>query len=122
MELKAKDEFEGLVDGALLIGSEPSDVLVEAMQIDGSELLNQHARPVSGGGDLRAEGRWSGAARGRGDDGRRKPEQGVGLHDDAIAGSALLTASAGRQPDAVDVAARHSGQSAEAASISAITA
>jgi len=51
-----------------------------------------------------------------------EPEQRVGLHDDAVARIALPVPAPDRQPDAVDIAARHSGQSADAASISAMTA
>jgi hypothetical protein len=95
---------------------------VEAMQVHGAELLNQYARGVAGDLYLRAERRGRGASRRRGYQRRRQPEQRVSLNDDGVAGAALLVTASGGQSDAIDVTPRHEGQSADTASMSAITA
>jgi hypothetical protein len=122
MRLQPEHEFQRIVDGTLLAGSKTAHVTVEAVRVDGSELLDKHAGHISGEDDFRTKGRRGGAARRRGDDDRRQAQQGVGLHDDAVPWASLLVAAARREPHAVHVAAGHSGQSADAASMSAMTA
>jgi hypothetical protein len=95
---------------------------VEALKVDGAELLNQNARDVAGYVYFRAERRGRGTSRRRGYERRGEPEQRVSLNDYGVAGAALLMAASGGQSDAVDVTPRHAGQSADTASMSAMTA
>jgi hypothetical protein len=121
-DLQREDQFERRVDRALLIKREPACVSVEAIQVHGAQLLDQHACRFAVDLDLRAECGGRRASRGRRDDRGREPEELVGLHDHRVSWPSLLMPSDGGQAEAKDVAARHSGQSAEAASMSAITA
>ena len=119
---KAENERERVVNGALLGGRKASGTFTEPLDVDGPELLDQHARSLAFEID-RGTKRGRGGAAGRGsDDCRGKREQLVRLHDHRIASAGLLAPTARRKTHSVDLAASHSGQSAVTASMSAITA
>lgn len=97
-------------------------MLVEAAQVNRTELLHQHACRTASHIHFGSKRRGGGTSRRRCDKRRGEPEERVGLHDHGVARATLLVAAPVREPDAVDVAARHLGQSAEMASMSSMTA
>jgi len=63
--LQREDQLQRRVDRQLFPGGQPTRVPVQPIQVDGSELLHEHARRFAGNLDLGAERRGSCVARRR---------------------------------------------------------
>lgn len=119
---QVKHERERVVDGSLLLSTQTTSELTEALDVHGAQLLDEHTRAFARELDLGPERRRRGAARGRRDDRGRETKQLICLNDHAVPRTRLLSAAPRRQTHAVHLAADHSGQSAATASMSAIAA
>jgi hypothetical protein len=111
--LEAEDEHERLVDGAELARVEPPGGAAESLGIDDRRLLDEDARLLTLQRDCRAEARGPSTSRGGRNEHRAHIEELVGLDDDGIASSALLSpARASRRRQAEDLAASHLSRAA----------
>jgi len=79
-----ENDDEGLVDGPHLLRLQPAHSTTEPLNVDGADLLDQHAGEITGDVDLRPEQRRLGASRGWSDDDDRAGQHHVGLHNDAV--------------------------------------
>lgn len=97
------------VDAPLLFRAEMAGEVTEAMDVDCSDLLDEHPRRGAIDIDFGAEGCRSGAGR-RGSDQHDRPrEEGVGLHDDTESTSSLLMSHPPGEPEGEDVTPTHGG-------------
>ena len=83
--------------------------VTESLKVDGTDLLDKNASGGAVDVDLGPEGRWFGAGGCWCHQYYRSGEEGVGLHDDAEARSALLVADTFGESQCKDVTPAHEG-------------
>lgn len=87
---QAKDESEGVVNGAQLPGVEPSGGSTKALRVYDGRLFDEDPRFVPVEHDRGPETRRPGSGGSGRHKRRRQTQELVGLHDHRVAGSALL--------------------------------
>jgi hypothetical protein len=118
---QGKDQCEGFVHSSHLARTQVPLEVIQPTHVQGAQLLHHHPRWLTSDVNLGSEARRPHALGSRRNEHGRKPEKLIRLDEYGITSPMLLMATAPRQPHAVDIAARHSGQSAAIASMSAIT-
>ncbi len=87
------NELQRLVDLAQLGMREPPDTAAEPRNIEGADLVHEHARSAAGKLHLRTESGGHSLCRRRGDYDRRESRELVRMDDDGITTSALCVTS-----------------------------